>query len=106
MDTRRLSISSMALHDLGRPEASDRTLDELVEKYPDEAASLIAAVHAWRGEADPAFEWLNRALEEKQYMLGWLVFDPAFSKLRGDPRSADIRARDGRSEEQIQKIDF
>jgi hypothetical protein len=63
-------------------------------------------VYAWRGEADPAFEWLNRALAEEQYMWGWLVFDPAFGKLHGDPRWADIRARDGRSEEQLQKIDF
>lgn len=105
-ESRRLWVQSMALYDLNRFEESDRTLYELIQKYPDEAASFIAENYAWRGDIDPAFEWLNRAMSEKQYMWGSLVFDPAFAKLHSDPRWADIRARDGRSEEQLQEIHF
>jgi hypothetical protein len=78
----------------------------LIEKYPDEAASFIAENYAWRGDLELAFEWLNRAIEENQYMWGSLVFDPAFKKLFADPRWREIRARDGRSEEQIREIAF
>jgi len=106
LESRRLWILPMAYFDLGQLEASNQALNELIEKYPDEAAAFIAENFAWRGEVDPAFEWLNRAMEEKQYMWGSLVFDPAFSKLHDDPRWADIRARDGRSEELIETIDF
>lgn len=105
-ETRRLWILPMALYDLGQREASDRALNELIEKHPDETAAFIAENYAWRGELDPAFMWLNRAIEEKQYRWGSLVFDPAFSKLHADPRWQDIRARDGRSREQLAKIEF
>ena len=104
--TRRLWVLSMAYYDLGRMEESDRTLNALIEGYANEAAAFIAENYAWRGDIDEAFEWLDRAITEKQYMWGSLVFDPAFSKLRSDPRWQDIRARDGRSEEQLRKIDF
>jgi len=104
--TRRLWVLPMAYYDLGRIEESDQTLNALIEGYANEAAAFIAENYAWRGELDPAFEWLNRAIDEKQYMWGSLVFDPAFAKLHDDPRWAEIRARDGRSEEQLQKIDF
>ena len=106
LEPRRLWVLPMAYLDMGQRAASDRALSELIEKYPDEAASFIAENYAWRGETDPAFEWLERAIEEKQYMWGSLVFDPAFSKLHTDPRWSEIRAKDGRSEEVLQNIDF
>ena len=105
-DSRRLWILPMAYHDLGQVQASDEALNELKTIYADETASFIAENHAWRGEIDQAFKWLDRAIDEKQYMWGSLVFDPAFSNLHSDPRWEDIRARDGRSEEQLKKIDF
>jgi TolB-like protein len=104
--TRRLWVLPMAYYDLGRIEESDLALNALIEGYANEAAAFIAENYAWRGDIDRAFEWLGRAIEEKQYMWGSLVFDPVFSKLHSDPRWQDIRARDGRSEEQLQKIDF
>lgn len=106
LEVRQLWIQSMAYHDLGQHAASDQDLELLIKKYPHEAASFIAENYAWRSEPDLAFEWLNRAMEEKQYMWGSLVFDPAFRSLHEDPRWADLRARDGRSEELIKTIDF
>lgn len=106
LEVRRLWILPLAYYDLGQHDAADRTLKELIEKYPDEAATFIAENYAWRGEVDPAFEWLDRAIDEKQYMWGSLVFDPAFSKLHGDPRWLKIRTRVGRSEEQLGEIEF
>jgi adenylate cyclase len=104
--TRRMWVLALAYYDLGRMEESDQVLNALIKGYANEAAAFIAENYAWRGDIDSAFEWLDRAIAEKQYMWGSLVFDPAFSKLHSDPRWQDIRARDGRSEEQLQKIDF
>ena len=96
----------MAYYELGEFDASDQALEALIEGHAHEAASFIAENYAWRGEIDPAFEWLGRAKREKQYMWGSLVFDPAFRNLHSDPRWAEFRARDGRSEEQIREIDI
>ena len=103
---RQLWILPMAYYELGQFEASEQALDALIEGHAHEAASFIAENFAWRGEIDRAFEWLDRAKKEKQYMWGSLVFDPAFSNLHSDPRWADFRAEDGRSEEQIREIDI
>ena len=71
---------------------------------------VVAGVTPGKGGADvdgiPVFDSVDRAIDEKQYMWGSLVFDPAFSNLHSDPRWEGIRARDGRSEEQLKKIDF
>ena len=106
VEARRLWILPMAYYELGESEASDQALEALIEGHSHEAASFIAENFAWRGEIDPAFEWLGRAKREKQYMWGSLVFDPAFRNLHSDPRWAEFRARDGRSEEQIREIDI
>ena len=105
-EPRKLWILSMAYHDLGRATESDEALHRLKEVYSNEAASYIAEIHAWRGEVDEAFYWLERAIEERQYMWGSLVFDPAFKKLHGHPRWPAIRAALGRSEEQIKRIQY
>ena len=102
----RLRILPMAYHDLGDRPAADAALNALIETYADEAAAYIAEIYAWRGAIEPAFEWLNRAIDEHQYLWGSLVFDAAFSNLHSDPRWGEVRARLGRSEEQLKKIDF
>ena len=55
----------MAYYGLGQREVADRALNELIRQFPDEAASFIAENYAWRGEIDAAFEWLNRAKNER-----------------------------------------
>jgi tetratricopeptide (TPR) repeat protein len=106
LQKRKLWAKSMAHHDLGQAEESDTALSALKEGYADSAAAFIAEVHAWRGEIDSAFEWLDRAIDESQYMWGSLSFDPAFKNLHDDPRWQVFRTKVGRSEEQLKKIEF
>jgi TolB-like protein/Flp pilus assembly protein TadD len=106
LQKRRLWAKSMAHHDLGQAEESDAALSALKEGYADSSAAYIAEVHAWRGEIDSAFEWLDRAIDENQYMWGSLSFDPAFKNLHDDPRWQVFRTRVGRSEEQLKEIEF
>jgi serine/threonine-protein kinase len=46
----------------------------------------IARVYAWRGEKDQAFEWAERAYQQRDTGLAWLKIDSGFRTLREDPR--------------------
>jgi serine/threonine-protein kinase len=54
-----------------------------------------ALVHAALGEADEAFEWLEKALEERCWVLVFLAVDPAYESLRSDPRFDTLKERIG-----------
>jgi TolB-like protein/Tfp pilus assembly protein PilF len=84
-----LAGSAMAEHTLGNARESQRRLDEMVAKYAPVAAYQIAEVHAWRGDVDEAFEWLERAYVQRDAGLGLSIKgDPLLARLRGDPRFA------------------
>ena len=53
----------------------------------------IALVHAALGDADQAFQWLDRALAEPSALLGNLRADPVLDPLRGDPRYREAERR-------------
>ena len=61
----RLWALAIVHHALGRATESDEALRELIEKYAEDGAYQIAEVHAVRGEADAAFEWLERAYAQR-----------------------------------------
>jgi tetratricopeptide (TPR) repeat protein len=83
-----------AQHSLGNPSASDAALAELLAKYGDQA-KLIAEVHAWRGEADQAFLWLNRAYDRRDSDLVYLKPAYFMKALHGDPRWATLLKKVG-----------
>jgi TolB-like protein/DNA-binding winged helix-turn-helix (wHTH) protein/Flp pilus assembly protein TadD len=82
----RLYGISMAEHTLGDAQESRRALDELTAKHEQEAAYQIAEAHAWRGEKDKAFEWLERAYAQSDGGLSDIKVDLLLDSLRGDPR--------------------
>jgi hypothetical protein len=49
-------------------------------------AYRVAMVHAWRGEDDSAFAWLERAYARHDLELRWLKNDVFLGKIRSDPR--------------------
>ncbi|HET7777272.1 MAG TPA: tetratricopeptide repeat protein [Rudaea sp.] len=79
---------AMAQHTLGNAGESQRALDELIAKYAHDSAFQIAEVYAWRGEADKAFEWLERAYVQHDGGLAFIKPDPLFRGLHTDPRYA------------------
>jgi hypothetical protein len=58
-------------------------------------ASEIARVYAVLGEADAAFEWIDRAIEERTPRILQLGIGPAYDRIRDDPRYAVRLARIG-----------
>ena len=76
----------LAYHALGRKAESDAALRELTEKFADDWAYQIAEVHAFRGEIDEAFAWLDRAYAQRDGGLSEMKGDPLLKNIEGDPR--------------------
>jgi serine/threonine-protein kinase len=55
----------------------------------------IAIIHTALGDRERAFEWLERAFEERSDHLPYLGVNPRVDALRGDPRFRDLLARMG-----------
>jgi len=88
----RLLVVAMARWSQKRIPESDEALARLTEGTADTAAYQIAEVHAYRGEKDRAFEWLERAHRQRDPGLSTLRSDPFLANLHGDPRwSAFVR---------------
>lgn len=85
-ETFRLAGLAMAAHDLGDQAESGRCLQALLATHAHNSAYQVAEVFAWRGEHDQAFDWLQRAVAQRDAGLQYLKYDPALRTLRGDPR--------------------
>jgi DNA-binding winged helix-turn-helix (wHTH) protein/tetratricopeptide (TPR) repeat protein/TolB-like protein len=46
----------------------------------------MARLYAQRGEIDPAFDYLEKCIDEKEWLIGTLMVEPALDNLRADPR--------------------
>jgi len=84
----RLYGLALAYHALGRKKEADADLTEYVGKYHAQGAFQIAELHAFRGEADRAFEWLERAYTQRDSGLAQMKGDPLLKNLERDPRYA------------------
>jgi hypothetical protein len=65
---------------------SDAALSELTTKFQQESPYVVATVYGYRGDVDPAFQWLGRALKERDGTLTRIKSDPLFQKIKSDPR--------------------
>jgi len=77
---------AMVEHTLGRPTESQRALDKAIAGFAQGGAYQIADVYAWRGEKDKAFEWLDRAVAQRDGGLSYIQIDPLVASLRDDAR--------------------
>ena len=65
-------------------------------RSPDEPAPVrVAMVHIALGETDRAFEWLEKALEARDWQMALLNVEPAFDALRSDQRFSALVERVG-----------
>lgn len=102
----RLFGLSLAYHALGRPEESDAALAELSSTYGQDRAYHIAQVHAYRGDVDSAFNWLERAVQDNATSLTYLAVEPMFFNIHADDRWMPLLRRTGMAPEQLARIEF
>jgi TolB-like protein/Flp pilus assembly protein TadD len=71
---------------LGRTNDSQSALEQLIAAHKSECAYQIAEVYAYRGDNDNAFEWLDRAYDQRDSGIRDLKIDPLFKSLHKDQR--------------------
>jgi tetratricopeptide (TPR) repeat protein len=75
----------------GRTEDANRILSELLGRSDlgDSLSTAIAQIYIGLGNRDRAFEWLNRAVMQRDGNL-FLKIDPIYDSLRGDSRFSSL----------------
>lgn len=105
----RLAGLAMALFDQERQQrsagqTSEEALTELLEKYSGNMTYNIGYVYAYLGDADSAFEWLEKAIVVEDAGLGEILSQPLFDNLHDDPRWLPFLRKLGRAPEQLSDI--
>ena len=91
----RLYFDAIVQHALGKTAKAETALDELADHYAERMEYQVAATHAYHGDHDAAFEWLDRALDQRDPMLIWVLTDPFLAGLHADRRWEDFLDRMG-----------
>jgi len=86
----RLTGQALVCHALGLATEADAAVRSLTEKFSGDMPYQIAQVRAFRGEADQAFEWLERARVLRDTGLAEMLGDPLLRNIERDPRYADF----------------
>jgi tetratricopeptide (TPR) repeat protein len=68
--------------------AADSALRTFIEKDADQSAYQIAEVYALRNDSKATFEWLDRAWNNRDQGIQYLLFDPFILRYKYDPRFA------------------
>jgi serine/threonine protein kinase len=80
---------------VGRRDAADEAITQLRTRYGQTLPGLIGLAYAYRNELEPAFHWLQRAVEHRQPEFAASLActpEPAFGPLQADPRFAALRS--------------
>jgi len=85
-EDRRLCGLAIVYRALGRDAESGAALAELKKSYSSDAAYNIAEIHAYRGEVDAAFEWLDRAYRQRDSGMATMKASSLLRNLHSDPR--------------------
>ncbi len=83
------SILCHALVNAGHEHEAREVLGEIFAKNEKQAVKpyfIAVAYAAFEDERDAAFEWLEKAFDERNEWLVWLGTEPKFDSLREDPR--------------------
>ena len=82
----QMTCLAEAYYARGRSKEATASLQQAIQVHSSDHAFWIASVFAYVGQADRAFEWLDRAYRQKEPVLQYIKSTPEFSNLRGDPR--------------------
>ncbi len=106
LESFRLVGLALVYHALGRGQESDAALAQLIRRYAHDMAYNVADVYAYRGDAQRAFEWLEKAVQYGDTGLIAVAWDRLIDPIRSDPRWRPFLRRIGREPEQLARIRF
>jgi TolB-like protein/Flp pilus assembly protein TadD len=82
----RLQGTALVQHALGDAQASEAALQELIACCAAGSSYQVAEVYAFRGEIDHAFDWLEKAYDNRDGGLPLILDSPVFAEFHDDPR--------------------
>jgi tetratricopeptide (TPR) repeat protein len=96
-DTNELGWLGQGYAAAKQPAEARKTLADLKERAQQTYVQPIALalIHALLGEKDQAFDWLQRAYEDRSTGLVNLKVDPVWDSVRSDSRFTDLQTRIG-----------
>jgi predicted Zn-dependent protease len=97
----RNTALACARHAQGRRAESDAALNALKAGDSEHALYQIADVHAYRGEFDAAFEWLEASYRARDTGTTLVKCDPLMQNLRADPRWEAFVRKMGLADDQL-----
>ncbi len=77
----------------GRREEADKILRDLDDATKRRGSFWMASIHVALGQKDEAFNWLEKAYEERRPQLISLRIRPELDPIRDDPRFQDLLRR-------------
>ncbi len=89
----KLQGLAMTYHMLGRDYESDSALQRAIKDSGGTLTFETALAYSVRGERDLAFDWLDRAYQQKSPALYKIKGEPLFNDLKSDPRYAAFLKR-------------
>jgi tetratricopeptide (TPR) repeat protein len=85
-EAERLAFLPIALQAAGRKAEADEALKAQIAQWADTGAYFVAMTYAYRGDHDRALQWLERAYEQKDTELVFIVGNSLFKPMADDPR--------------------
>jgi TolB-like protein len=105
-----LGASVNALHTLGDIDARDSALAELALTDNRWAYLRLAQAHAWMGNADEAYDWLDRFIDPESARFGQeftdILWNPFFRNIREDPRWLALREKANMGPERLAGLEI
>lgn len=102
----QIYILSKAYFVAGDVQRSDEQIDLFKRNFADESAGAVAEIYAFRNQVELAFEWWEKAYENRDSGLSSIRAIPSFIRLRSHPRTQPFLSKIGLSDEQLGKIDL
>jgi serine/threonine protein kinase/Flp pilus assembly protein TadD len=79
---------ALVYYAMGKTKEADETLAKFIQEYQNVDAFQIAEIYGYRRETDKAFEWLERAYNQRDGGLAEMERDPLLHSIEKDPRYA------------------
>jgi hypothetical protein len=77
---------AIVYHAMGRKADAAEALARFTKEHANDRAYRIAQIHAYRGDGDQAFTWLDRAYRQKDVDLWFFIGNLPFKALESDTR--------------------
>ncbi len=91
---RAMGFAALAYYHTGRQSEVDRIIETLKQQSNESPigspAYHLAMIYAQMRKVDLAFEWLDKAHQDREIEMYWLKVEPPLEPLHGDPRWTEL----------------